>query len=299
MTTARTGALELDSDGRMSAELPCVSCGYLLRGLRPGDRCPECVTEVRRTIAAQDPRSWPRDWLIRVRRGLSLLMLATALGVVFTIWFGLCTLYTISVPRPTTWLALQPLKKYLWEPGLAVLALAAVALGVGGMLMITFSDAARAISPWRLWERQAARAGFALGAILFAALVALLFLIQDQRRDFLFWLWIPMFATAIGGLWNLLTHMGRLAQRLGSDRLARRCWSMRWVVLLGLALAFFEATSIWTVIGWLPIVGRVQWWRTVAALDSAVLTARVALVAIGLLAIQLLGRYRAEVKKCL
>ena len=34
--------MRLDAEGRVDADLPCPRCGYLLRGRRPGEACPEC-----------------------------------------------------------------------------------------------------------------------------------------------------------------------------------------------------------------------------------------------------------------
>ena len=41
--------VRLDAEGRIQADLPCPRCGYLLRGRRPGEACPECG----RTIEVQ------------------------------------------------------------------------------------------------------------------------------------------------------------------------------------------------------------------------------------------------------
>ncbi|MEM1424869.1 MAG: hypothetical protein AAGH64_12820, partial [Planctomycetota bacterium] len=39
-------------DAMLTGELPCVTCGYELRGLSVRDACPECGTGVRATILA-------------------------------------------------------------------------------------------------------------------------------------------------------------------------------------------------------------------------------------------------------
>lgn len=53
-------------------DLPCIHCGYNLRGLAPDGRCPECGTSIARSIhgdllSAADPA-----WLTRVSQGLTL-----------------------------------------------------------------------------------------------------------------------------------------------------------------------------------------------------------------------------------
>lgn len=73
----------------LSGDLPCVSCGYNLRGLSIRGACPECGTAVKATIlAAVDPRAeelapvrWPRliGWGVVAWAG-------GALGACLAIW---------------------------------------------------------------------------------------------------------------------------------------------------------------------------------------------------------------------
>ncbi|MBI1190941.1 MAG: hypothetical protein GC200_09710 [Tepidisphaera sp.] len=63
------------------AILPCIGCGYDLRGLNPAGVCPECGRPVADTLDGN--RLWRADpaWLKRVLNGLSLALLAMILSV--------------------------------------------------------------------------------------------------------------------------------------------------------------------------------------------------------------------------
>ena len=52
-------------------DLPCIHCGYNLRGLATDGRCPECGTSIARSIHG-DLLSWADPlWLKRIDRGLA------------------------------------------------------------------------------------------------------------------------------------------------------------------------------------------------------------------------------------
>src|SRR5687767_7233539 len=43
-----------DDDDAIDTDLPCVRCGYLLRGLKAGGSCPECDTAIRHSVRTAD-----------------------------------------------------------------------------------------------------------------------------------------------------------------------------------------------------------------------------------------------------
>jgi len=60
-------------------EIPCVYCGYLLRGLEPEGECPECGSPIERSLRGDLLCYADPDWLARLRRGVSLILWYIAL----------------------------------------------------------------------------------------------------------------------------------------------------------------------------------------------------------------------------
>jgi hypothetical protein len=66
--------------------------------------------------------------------------------------------------------------------------------------------------------------------------------------------------------------------------------------LAAAALERFEASSFWPVATWLPTRTAEAWWTTIAVLESLTFAARVSVLAAGLVAVQVLGRYSRRLK---
>ncbi len=82
----------IESDGRdpqtpFTRDLPCLGCGYNLRGLLEGDRCPECGSPAGLSIYGDALRFSHPDWVDSVRRGLLLIVYTIGLG--FGGWLAL------------------------------------------------------------------------------------------------------------------------------------------------------------------------------------------------------------------
>jgi hypothetical protein len=67
-----------DNQGAIAIDLPCLQCGYNLRGLDPAGRCPECGADIALSTRGDLLRFANPDWLRRVKLGADL-MLATIL----------------------------------------------------------------------------------------------------------------------------------------------------------------------------------------------------------------------------
>ena len=76
--------VRLDAEGRVDADLPCPRCGYLLRGRRPGEACPECGrtidVEARGAGLDEEAEAYRRP-VLRGARRLALGMALLPLGV--------------------------------------------------------------------------------------------------------------------------------------------------------------------------------------------------------------------------
>jgi hypothetical protein len=77
--------IRLDDDGRLAESIPCRRCGYDLRGLDPGGRCPECRSAVARSIQGDLLRLCDPKWTARLARG----MLWLIIGIIVQIVWGL------------------------------------------------------------------------------------------------------------------------------------------------------------------------------------------------------------------
>ncbi len=77
-----------------STESHCKSCGYNLHALDPSGNCPECGDPIAYSLTGFYLENNPLEWLARVRRGLSLLLLCILLSVVG----GLATALLMVVP---------------------------------------------------------------------------------------------------------------------------------------------------------------------------------------------------------
>lgn len=135
-------AVELDAAGSIAVDLGCLSCGYNLRGLAPGGRCPECGVAIGRSAHGDLLRFCSPRWLRTITRGINLLIL----GLV------LCLLYSIFMAgffRP--WWLDPP-------AGLAIKSLCNLLCWTGASYF-TKADPAQ-IDPHRnLWLRRSARYG--------------------------------------------------------------------------------------------------------------------------------------------
>ncbi len=78
--------IALDSDGRVAADVRCQSCGYNLRGISPDGRCPECRTEVGRSIHGGLLRYCDSQWVRQLAGGVSWIIVSILLGI--PIWFS-------------------------------------------------------------------------------------------------------------------------------------------------------------------------------------------------------------------
>lgn len=58
--------LTLDRSGRLAQSLPCVRCGYDLRGLAPHGACPECGEEIARSAQSDRLRFANANWVRRL-----------------------------------------------------------------------------------------------------------------------------------------------------------------------------------------------------------------------------------------
>ncbi len=113
--------------------LPCIACGYQLRGLRVGGACPECGEAVLRSVLAViDPRASGLPTLRNPRmvaHGLFGLIASLAMAAVLLVPRPLAARLELSLGGPPgRWLSVVPAWLPLASAGLFVLALVFVAM---------------------------------------------------------------------------------------------------------------------------------------------------------------------------
>jgi hypothetical protein len=70
------------SDRPIDRDHHCVSCGYNLRGLSKGGRCPECGMDVTRSLVGDQLIHADAAWLESLYRGHTLIQVASILGTI-------------------------------------------------------------------------------------------------------------------------------------------------------------------------------------------------------------------------
>ena len=70
--TLERAAHEDRDQGRLTDDLLCIRCGYSLRGLQEGSRCPECGTAITQSLRGDLLSAADSAWLQRVYRGQAL-----------------------------------------------------------------------------------------------------------------------------------------------------------------------------------------------------------------------------------
>ena len=268
--------LDLNQQGELRSEIICIRCGYLLVGLTPDALCPECAFSISDSIAAHRASSWPKDWLVRISNGLSLIAGAVVAGILFEITLTLFTynyLFHLSID-----LSLNG--KRALDIVLQLTCLVCIALLCMAAMMLTFSQAAGAIAADRPAPRWLSRIGFLAGACVTVALFALRF-----KHGFSLMLFMLGMLIGLTAMWNLCVWVSRIVRCFPDMRLARRILLLRWILLICIPLASCEMLNIWPILAWMPIRSRLTWNRTVVIFDTLILTGRGAMVVMGVVVI--------------
>jgi hypothetical protein len=126
----------LDDAGRLTHTILCIECGYNLRGLTRGGRCPECDTPIERSLRGDALQYASLAWLRTVRRGLRWIAVSAFIGVMLLI-AGIFLLNT-----PLLQLASRPAG--VGQATVLLLISCAGILGAGGLLLATTHEPRRA-----------------------------------------------------------------------------------------------------------------------------------------------------------
>lgn len=150
---------QTEASGVIESDLPCRSCGYNLRGLFDGGRCPECDTPIDRSMRGDLLRYSDPRWVRTIARGLRIINIAVVLGLISIIglailarslgltWLIPTTVLTVgAVMTIGVWLATErePAaaeneRLFSTRRVLRVLVVAAIVLQAGGDMMSMIS----------------------------------------------------------------------------------------------------------------------------------------------------------------
>lgn len=225
--------LTLDGGGHLDMDLPCVGCGYNLRGLSPQTTCPECGKAV--GYATRLVKLGRRDPLYLRRIAVGLRWAIT--GMTGMIAASACGFF---------WLYFRG-HKILQErvDGVAIsLFTAGAVLMVIGIFLVTTPHLRRQ-NTWRLDQRQWARLGITVGLAMF--LVGLRLSEQiNGTPSFLFWGTCSIILAV--GFCSALHYAAAFAGEIDHRGLAHQArllaallTVMALIVLAFIALQFFPA----------------------------------------------------------
>jgi hypothetical protein len=79
---AAVAAHMADLSGTVSTDIPCRKCGYNLRGLTLGGRCPECGRPVGLSVQGDLLRFSDPNWLLKLQRGTHLIIASVIVGFI-------------------------------------------------------------------------------------------------------------------------------------------------------------------------------------------------------------------------
>ena len=137
-----------DEAGRIAEDLPCLHCGYNLRGLGPEAACPECASAVGRSIQGDLLRFCDPDWLARLAKGLLLIIIGVLAELALVI-------FIIALFFNAVWGGGLSVRALL--VGVAIVGFATSLVVVIGVWWMTAPDPARTERERRVTARTVAR----------------------------------------------------------------------------------------------------------------------------------------------
>jgi predicted RNA-binding Zn-ribbon protein involved in translation (DUF1610 family) len=239
--------------GEIAADLPCVFCGYNLRGLQVGGKCPECGAPIVRSVQGgllchADPR-----WLGKLLLGLTLLGWGTILWLALGPAVRVLDLSLLDITDFSYWDIASFLRKFLVAvhhallPCVELLAYFLITWAKPGL-----TDAGNMHS-LRKWVRACAVLYFLRSVVVQAIYVVPIPLPFYQMATGLLRYW------GIAAVFLLFMYLERLAARLPNPKLMRSSRIVRWG--LSLALAVFTTAGLVLAIASLhaALAARASW----------------------------------------
>ncbi|HYE61611.1 MAG TPA: hypothetical protein VD997_06420 [Phycisphaerales bacterium] len=143
-------------DGSITRDVPCLSCGYTLRGLSASSMCPECGTPASQSLMGGYLRFAGRDYLERLSGGLLWVVLGLAVRLL-----GAIFLFVVSVAGQAN--------DNLAIGAMIVTALIAISMSTWGWWQVTSEHTLVSRLRLRGWARWSAVVGNGLELMAFAS----------------------------------------------------------------------------------------------------------------------------------
>jgi hypothetical protein len=215
----------LDAEGRVAEDLACIQCGYNLRTLQREAKCPECGSEVARSIRGDWLQYSDPEWLSKIIRGLSVMLAMVALGMclTFVVPAGMALGEAVGGEAGSLISALAPIAG----------GVAFVAVGIGmivGLGLFTASEPNRASAASGVCTRILV---MGCASVSIVAELASVFLEQHP---------ISLVVAALGAVAALcscaavLLHVRRLALRIPDESAAASAWLLFVGLCIGIGL---------------------------------------------------------------
>ncbi len=214
----------LDEQGRVAADLPCVRCGYNLRGLPASQGCPECGTTITLSLRGEGLVFRDPAWVARLARGAAW-MLAGFGGYIVMGNVG----YSLLA-------GLGP-----WGVNGGLLAF--IAVGIVGIWQIASPDPGGPANPGHADPRWLVRA-LLVAAVWLTGVVTML---SGKSLAVLLVPGVLAFISLFGCLGALLVHMRRITEKIPSRSIALQMRILLWLlgIAAGMRLVADVVQGIW------------------------------------------------------
>jgi hypothetical protein len=256
----------------IATDLPCVSCGYNLRGLDPSGRCPECATPIADSMRGDLLRFSNPEWLRKVRWGSRILYWEGIVLVAGTV----LTMMVFPMPYPS------------YVPLLCASAVAYWAVYAVATLLLTATEPRLSLIATRgaLWY-------LARGASMMGLMAALLCVVGDQfASEYIGLVGIVLLCISFGvAFWAQFAYVRELSLRIPSVSVASYAAVLKWG--LGLSFSLFGILALVATIAPPTAPPKPRWY---IALDVLAITVQTTMVFGYLSGCALMGEFHKAVR---
>ena len=196
-------AIQIDDDGRLDQNMPCVGCQYNLRGLSPRGTCPECGRPVEHAVRVARLGRRDPNYLRRIAFGMAWLTIGSACMLLLVIC-GYVWLFTRGAMRPINVIGI-----FLFGVGVVTCIIGFVHVTAPHLL-----DHER--EPWYC-RRRVARFAMTVG---FAMPVTCIAAVEFTHPQVWVTAWLICFVLLAIGAWTMFGHGARLASQIDHRAMA-------------------------------------------------------------------------------